>query len=154
MEKDRVAAVYLWLYLNKPDNDFKSVRPIFRSRPAFVVGMPVCRATCLLAWSTPNALLHEKVTPGILNPCFFAITQILSAIVLKLVYQRGEKKCPSGNKCLFLEQSDDFSNPKYKWSRDNYDNPVHYLKSTLCDVKHFTANLNYNDLAYENNQRN
>lgn len=47
------------------------VLPIFLSRPAFVVGMPVLRAICCLAFVTPRARFHEKDNPGIDD--FFAI---------------------------------------------------------------------------------
>lgn len=47
-----------------PNNPFSSARPILRSKPAFVVGMPVCRANCCLARVMPSARLGEKLRPG------------------------------------------------------------------------------------------
>lgn len=41
------------------------VEPIFRSSPAFDVGMPVSRANCCFACVMPNARFHEKLRPGI-----------------------------------------------------------------------------------------
>ena len=40
--------------------------PNFLSIPAFVVGMPVTLATSRLSLVMPNALLREKLRPGIL----------------------------------------------------------------------------------------
>ena len=38
--------------------------PIFRSIPAFEVGMPVFLAIRCLTWVIPNARFHEKLRPG------------------------------------------------------------------------------------------
>lgn len=48
-----------------PKMDLMIMWPILRSRPALLVGMPVLRANCCLAWVTPKALFHENDTPGI-----------------------------------------------------------------------------------------
>ena len=40
------------------------VLPIFRSNPAFDVGMPVIRATRCFIFVIPNARFHEKLRPG------------------------------------------------------------------------------------------
>ena len=49
--------------------------PIFRSRPAREVGMPVLRENCCLAWVTPSALFQENDNPGIfiIEICFLYI---------------------------------------------------------------------------------
>ena len=39
--------------------------PIFLSRPALLVGMPVSRANFCFIWVIPNALFNENDTPGI-----------------------------------------------------------------------------------------
>ena len=41
------------------------VAPIFRSIPPLVVGMPVVRVNERFNCVMPNALLHEKLNPGI-----------------------------------------------------------------------------------------
>lgn len=42
----------------------RSAAPIFRSMPAFVVGMPVAREIDRRAAVMPNARFHEKLRPG------------------------------------------------------------------------------------------
>ena len=39
--------------------------PIFLSRPALLVGIPVSRANFCFIWVIPNALFNENDTPGI-----------------------------------------------------------------------------------------
>ena len=50
--------------------------PIFRSRPALLVGMPVSRANFCFIWVIPNALFKENDTPGIFIEIVFLITNI------------------------------------------------------------------------------
>lgn len=45
--------------------DLIMIAPIFRSKPAFDVGIPTLRAICCLATVKPIARFHENVTPGI-----------------------------------------------------------------------------------------
>lgn len=46
-------------------NDFIIALPIFRSSPAFEVGMPVLRANCCLTCVKPIARFQENDNPGI-----------------------------------------------------------------------------------------
>lgn len=48
-----------------PSMAFMMVLPIFLSKPALLVGMPVSRANFCFIFVMPNALLSEKDTPGI-----------------------------------------------------------------------------------------
>jgi len=82
-----------------PKFDFIITLPIFRSRPAFDVGIPVCRANCCLACVMPRALFHENDNPGI----FIIGGRIDGA--------PGLPRCAIGISVLFFEQSVDFPNP-------------------------------------------
>lgn len=53
---------FVYLFLNI---DFIIALPIFRSSPAFEVGMPVLRANCCLTCVKPIARFHENDNPGI-----------------------------------------------------------------------------------------
>ena len=48
-----------------PNNVFQIALPIFRSTPAFDVGMPVALAIFCLICVMPKARFHEKLSPGI-----------------------------------------------------------------------------------------
>jgi len=47
------------------------VFPILRSNPDFEVGIPVSRAMLRFTFVMPNALFHEKDSPGIPRCIFF-----------------------------------------------------------------------------------
>ena len=64
--------LYVRFYLSKAlITDLMTARPILRSSPCLVVGMPVARATLLLRTSIPNARLIEIDDPGI--PAIFMV---------------------------------------------------------------------------------
>ena len=48
-----------------PNKAFQIALPIFRSTPAFDVGMPVALAIFCLICVMPKARFHEKLSPGI-----------------------------------------------------------------------------------------
>lgn len=48
-----------------PSKALMTALPIFLSRPALLVGMPVSRANFCFIWVIPNALFNENDTPGI-----------------------------------------------------------------------------------------
>ena len=50
--------------------------PIFLSRPALLVGMPVSRANFCFIWVIPNALFNENDTPGIFMEMMNYLTPI------------------------------------------------------------------------------
>lgn len=53
-----------------PNKDLRMVFPIFRSSPAFEVGMPAARANLCRVCVIPRALFHENVSPGMRRPVF------------------------------------------------------------------------------------
>lgn len=55
-----VAHIYFF-----PSKALMIALPIFLSRPALLVGMPVSRANFCFIWVIPNALFNENDTPGI-----------------------------------------------------------------------------------------
>lgn len=54
--------------------------PIFLSKPALVVGMPVSRANFCFIFVMPNALLSENDTPGISDFLAILIVETIAAI--------------------------------------------------------------------------
>ena len=60
--------IYLLLYEMPnhffPNRVFRITFPIFRSSPAFEVGMPVSLAILCFACVMPSARFHEKLRPG------------------------------------------------------------------------------------------
>ena len=55
--------------------------PIFRSTPAFEVGMPVVPAIFCFACVMPKALFHEKERPGMPVFDFFAIYSRICVLI-------------------------------------------------------------------------
>lgn len=79
----------IWPHHNHfPNNSLSKLFPIFRSNPAFDVGIPVWRANCCFAFVIPNARFHEKLTPGI--PVLLPRFAIVSCFIGYLCEQRYE----------------------------------------------------------------
>ena len=54
----------IFIFYFFPNSALRIMFPIFLSKPAFEVGMPVFLAICCFACVIPNARFNEKLRPG------------------------------------------------------------------------------------------